>query len=85
VGTESAAWQPSVEHLRSVLGMTAAIRRGAKRKSASAGTRRRSAREVPPAKFKFGKAAVKRVEAKRGPREQQEPAKEKFKFGKQTA
>jgi hypothetical protein len=28
VGTESQGWQPSVEHLRSVLGMTAAIGRG---------------------------------------------------------
>ena len=65
--------------------VTAAIRRGAKRKSASAGTRRRSAREVPPAKFKFGKSTVRRVEAKRGQRERQEPAKEKFKFGKQAA
>jgi 3-hydroxyisobutyrate dehydrogenase-like beta-hydroxyacid dehydrogenase len=66
--------------------ITAAIRRAPKRKSPAAAARRRSApKAAPPAKFKFGTGAAKRVEAKRGQREPQEPTKQKFKFGKQTA
>jgi 3-hydroxyisobutyrate dehydrogenase-like beta-hydroxyacid dehydrogenase len=46
--------------------VTAATRRGAKRRNASTAVRKRSApRAAPPAKFKFGTAALKREAAKR--------------------
>src|SRR2546421_3747185 len=49
--------------------VTAAFRRGAPRRKASSGVRRRSSvrqqEETPPARFKFGTAAIKRDAAKR--------------------
>jgi uncharacterized protein DUF1932/F420-dependent NADP oxidoreductase-like protein len=67
--------------------VTAALMRGARRKSASGRSRRRSAPSQQPsgARFKFGTAALKRAEAKRGGRERQESIGAKFKFGKQVA
>ena len=60
--------------------VTAAIKRGPRRRSASGGARRDG--DTPAAKFKFGTAALKRVKAKRAGRES---IRAKFKFGKEVA
>ncbi|HET7199875.1 MAG TPA: DUF1932 domain-containing protein [Burkholderiales bacterium] len=66
--------------------VTAALMRGARRKSVPGKSRRGGAPGGEPAgaRFKFGTAALRRAEVKRSGRERQEGTREKFKFGKRT-